>query len=195
MQEKHRAIAVILAEHRALNAVLHGLRFMVRRIGEEGAEPDFRALRAMLHYIDTFPEQKHHPKETRYLFRGIRRRTHEADAMLADLEGEHIHGAEMIRHLEQGLLRYEEGGAEYFPAFSTSIEAYCDFHWQHMRKEEDLILPLAGRVLTPQDWDELDSAFAENLDPFGSVGVHEDFEKLFERIVALAPPPIGVGPG
>ena len=194
MGQKRQALAVILEEHRSLAAVLHGLRFLVRRIREGGKKPDFAVLRAMLHYIDTFPERQHHTKEDRYLFGRIRARTHEVDALLADLESEHKLGGEMIRHLEQGMLRFEQGGGQYFDAFATAVEAYCDFHWQHMRKEEDLILPIAERVLTEADWTELDAAFAANANPLGGVQVHEDFDKLFREIVKLAPPPIGVGP-
>jgi hemerythrin-like domain-containing protein len=191
---QNHVLAVIRDDHRALAAVLHGMRFLIRDIRDNGKSPRFDVLRAMLHYIDAFPERQHHPKESRYLFVRIRARTTEADAMLSDLETEHALGAEMIRHLEQGLLRFEEGGSEYFSMFATAVEAYGDFHYQHMRKEEDLIIPIAERVLTDADWEELDAAFSENPDPLQGIGAHEDFDKLFSRIVALAPPPIGVGP-
>jgi hemerythrin-like domain-containing protein len=191
---RNRALAAIRDDHRALAAVLHGMRYLVRDIRDHGKPPRFDVLRAMLHYIDAFPERHHHPKESRYLFARIRARTNEADAMLADLETEHALGGEMIRHLEQGLLRYEEGGAEYFSMFATAVEAYGDFHYQHMRKEEDLILPIAERALTEADWAELDTAFTRDPDPLQGAGGQEDFDKLFKRIVALAPPPIGVGP-
>ena len=49
-------------------------------------------------------------------------------------------------------------------------------------------------VLTEADWIELDTAFADNSNPLGGLHAHEDFNKLFKRIVELAPPPIGVGP-
>ena len=49
-------------------------------------------------------------------------------------------------------------------------------------------------VLTPLDWVMIDAAFAENDDPLAAAREEKDFEKLFSRIVNLAPPPIGVGP-
>jgi hypothetical protein len=61
-----------------------------------------------------------------------------------------------------------------------------------MRKEERELLPLAERHLTAADWKEIDDAFAANEDPIA--GMHErDFEKLFTRIVNLAPEPVGLG--
>ena len=64
-----KAISIIQDEHRSLAAVLHGMLYLVREIGERGRKPDFRLLDAMMYYIDTFPERFHHPKEDRYLFR------------------------------------------------------------------------------------------------------------------------------
>jgi hemerythrin-like domain-containing protein len=63
------------------------------------------------------------------------------------------------------------------------VNAYAEFHWQHMRKEEQELLPLAERILGPTDWLALDAAFEAN----------PDFEKQFTRIVNLAPEPVGLG--
>jgi len=40
----------------------------------------------MVHYIDAFPERLHHPKEDRYLFLALRKRTGEANAALDRLK-------------------------------------------------------------------------------------------------------------
>jgi hemerythrin-like domain-containing protein len=72
------------------------------------------------------------------------------------------------------------------------VQTYSDFHWKHMRKEEDELLPLAERHLEPEDWKAIDAAFAANTDPIA--GMRErDFEQLFTRIVNLAPAPVGLG--
>ena len=63
-----------------------------------------------------------------------------------------------------------------------------------MREEEDVVLPLAERVLLDEDWAEIDAAFEGNRDPLIGKHVQEDFDKLFSHIVNIAPPPIGLGP-
>lgn len=113
--------------------------------------------------------------------------------MLDQLEAQHIHGAKLIRDLEQGLLRWELGGEEDFAVFAAEVEHYADFHWRHMRQEEEVVLPLAERALTEEDWREMDVAFGGNADPLIGKDVEKDFERLFTRIVNIAPPPIGVG--
>ena len=114
-------------------------------------------------------------------------------AVLDQLEAEHIHGAKLIRDLEQDLLRWEMGGDKNFSAFAEKVKQYGDFHWRHMRQEEQVVLPLAERALTEEDWREIDAAFSGNADPLIDKEVGRDFEHLFKRIVNLAPPPIGIG--
>lgn len=189
-----QAIRIIRDEHRSLAAVLHGMLYLVRQIREGGAKPNFELFGAMIYYIDAFPERFHHPKENNYLFRVLRIRHPDAAPLLDRLEVEHWDGAHKIRTLEQTLTRYQHGGAAEFPKFATAVEAYAAFHWQHMRTEEDQVLPLAQEHLSANDWAAVDTAFLEHVDPMLGAEAGDEYEALFRRIVNLAPPPIGVGP-
>jgi hypothetical protein len=63
-----------------------------------------------------------------------------------------------------------------------------------MRIEETIILPAAEIALSEEDWTELDLAFEQNADPLtGKYAPGPVFEKLFSRIVSIAPAPIGLG--
>lgn len=189
-----KAIRIIQDEHRALAAVLHGMRYLVREIRERGAEPMFDVLGAMIYYIDAYPERIHHPRESEYLFRFLRARCPPAAPVLDLLEDEHRAGAERIRVLEQALSRYEHGGPSEFPAFATAVESFIDFEHEHMRREERDVLPLAEKYLLPGDWAVIDAAFSGETAPLFSPETADNYHKLFARILALAPPPIGVGP-
>lgn len=188
------ALATIMDEHRSLVAVMHGLRYLVKQVQEKGTAPDFRLLWAMVYYIDAFSQQLHHPKENAYLFAALKARTHEADKVIADLEWEHEEGSAMVRALEHTLGLYEAGAPKAFESFSEAIEHFARFALEHIDAEERLLIPLARKHLTQEDWMMIAEAFSTNGDPrFGSEPDHE-FRDLFTRIVNLAPPPIGVGP-
>lgn len=188
------AIGIIKDEHRSLAAVLHGMLYLVHQTRDRGTKPDFRLLGAMVHYIDTVPERFHHPKEDKYLFALLRARCPTASAVLDRLHQEHQMGADKIRMLEQALLRYEHGGGEFRNAFTTAVEQYAAFHWDHMRCEEKEVLPLAEKHLTPADWKVVDEAFSGHTDPLLGADAKSEHDSLFKRIVNMAPPPIGVGP-
>jgi hypothetical protein len=63
-----------------------------------------------------------------------------------------------------------------------------------MRCEEHEILPLAKKHLTAGDWEAIDAAFMGHTDPLFREKEGDDVHKLFQKILNLAPPPIGVGP-
>ena len=169
-----------------------GLLSLVRAAGDSSVRPEFPVFHAMIHYIDAFPERLHHPKEDQFLFARLGERSPEARPLIEELRAEHVRGAKLIRDLEAALLAFEINGPPGLPAFAAAAEAYARFHWDHMRKEEKQLLPLAERALTVEDWNAIDDAFAGNEDPIADLR-EEDFDRLFQRIVSLAPDPIGLG--
>ena len=187
------SINILFAEHRSLAAVLHGMLYLVRDIRLSGNPPTFDVLDAMVHYIDAFPERFHQPKEDAYLFRLLALRSPSAAPLIDRLRIEHRVGVEKIRSLDRTLERYKKGGTAQFSVFAEAAQAYAAFHWDHMRTEEDKLIPLAREHLTAEDWKEIDAAFAGHSDPLFGATVQEQYEDLFRKIVDLAPRPIGVG--
>jgi hemerythrin-like domain-containing protein len=185
-----KTLDVIHDEHCSIAAVLHGMQYLVERLRLRKAPVEPRVFRAMLYYLDTFTERVHHMKEDKYLFGALRGR---AEALIAGLEKDHAGGEDALRRLEQCLLRYEEGGDAELDAFVKEAGRFVDSYWEHMRKEEEEMFPLALELLTAEDWAEIDRAFEENRDPLAAERETRDYERLFTRIVSLAPPPIGLG--
>ena len=188
------ALRIIQEEHQSLAAILHAVRFMLKEIKAGKLEPDFGLVKAMVHYLDAYPEKRHHPKEDDFLFARLKRRTSEGADALARLEHDHQGGEGRIKMLEAALLRYERGDADGLEATSRAFDDFADFYRNHMILEEREILPLARKHLTAADWAEIDRAFVAEQDPMqGAAG--EDFRAIFSRLVAAAPPPIGLGGG
>jgi len=187
----HEAVRILRDEHRSISAVLSGLRELARLAQEPGVRPDFAALRAMVYYIDTFPEKLHHPKEDEQLFARLLQRAPEAAPLVRELQDEHVAGARLARELERSVLGYEQSWPKGGAAFRETVEAYADFHWRHMRKEERALLPLAEQRLTVEDWAAIAAAFRANVDPLAGTAEH-DFKRLFQRIAELAPAPVGL---
>lgn len=189
---KTEAKRIILEEHRSISAVLSGLKDLARLAQDPKLRPGFDVLRAMIYYIDAFPERMHHPKEDRHLFAKLLERDPSARALVESLQSEHAQGASLVRDLEHSLLQFEElwpsGAAE----FSAAVERYARFHWDHMRREEHQVLPMCDAALTAGDWAEIHAAFAGNADPIADLR-QSDFTSLFQRILSLAPAPVGLG--
>ena len=188
----HDSIRILCDEHRSVAAVLHGLLALVRAAKDPAVQPEFPVFNAMIHYIDSFPERLHHPKEDQFLFARLAARAPESRALIDELLAEHVKGAKLIRELAAALLAFEVNGRRELPAFAAAAEAYAQFHWEHMDKEEKQLLPMAERALSAEDWGVIDGAFAGNEDPIADLR-EQDFRTLYQRIVSLAPEPVGLG--
>ena len=186
-----KTIDIIHDEHRALASVLQALRFVVGEIRSGKLQPDFRLLAAMVDYITQVPDKVHHPKEDKYFFPALRARSAEAAALIDFLEQQHAEGYRMTAKLQQALIHYQSVGAAGFAAFDELVQAYLDFNWTHLNREESELLPLARKALSAEDWKELDAAFSANFDPYA--GAEGEFADLFHRIVNMTPAPYGLG--
>jgi hemerythrin-like domain-containing protein len=183
------AIEVIRSEHRSLVAVIHALEYLAERVGEPGPPPDFRLLNAILYYVREYPERLHHPAEDRELFARVRARTTEANALLAALEEEHARGEARLHALTTALNRLEAGALGSTAAFKEAVQVFADGYFAHMRREERELLPIAERVLADEDWAAIHRTFAAHSDPGFEDGAGGEFERLFQRIGTLSPPP------
>lgn len=180
-----KAIAIIQDEHRAITAVIEGLR-RVLGAAQAGAAPDHVLLAAMFNYIERFPEALHHPKEDLHLFAALRVRRPDAAPLLDGLHHEHAVGRERFAELKAAYERYA-GDPATLPDFAARVERYAHFHWKHMRREEEEVLPLAREALRDDDWAAIDAAFASNSDPIVGIPARRAFRELFRRLAARWP--------
>lgn len=188
------ALQIIRDEHAAVSAVLRSLLQMMQRDPDEEPERFFDVLRAMLFYIDEFPERRHHPKESDLLFPKIARVAPHLMPVIHRLEEDHLQGESRVRELQHLLLAWELLGDSRRAAFQEAARRYVDFYLAHMRTEEKELLPVAQKLLGEEDWVQLNAAFRAHGDPLAS-GEHDPiYDRLFTRIVMRAPAPIGVGP-
>jgi hemerythrin-like domain-containing protein len=190
----HRTLTIIRAEHQALSAMLTSLSMLLAEYRRKGSPPDFALLRAMLLYVDEFPEKLHHTKESELLFPLLRARSPEAAEVLDRLDREHANGEKAIRDLEHELLAFEVLGGSRGVDFEQSVNRYVEFYLAHMALEETEVLPLAKRVLSANDWLEIDAAFEKNRDPLTGHEPDDVYRPLFTRISMVVPAPIGLGP-
>jgi nucleotide-binding universal stress UspA family protein/hemerythrin-like domain-containing protein len=181
-----RAVGIIRDEHRSLAAVLRAWMHLIGSARREGKAPDAGLMQASVRYIQTFPVALHHPKEDEYLFRKLRERTSEVDAELDELERQHDRDRQLVAELA-AMIDGAASGAVDIAELERAVTRYANFTWEHLGREEGVILPAAERHLTATDWAEISAAFSENRDPRFGGDTDAEFRRLFSRIVNLAP--------
>lgn len=188
------ALRIIADEHTAVTAVLRSLPVLVAQGPGDEPERFFDVLRAMLFYIDEFPEKRHHPKESNLLFPRVARKAPELMPVIRKLEDDHMKGEHRVRELQHQLLAWELLGESRRAAFVENLDDYVRFYLDHMRLEETDVLPVARRVLDEADWKQLDHEFEVTRDPLAGGAREPQYDRLFTRIVLSTPAPLGVGP-
>ena len=185
------SLAIIDDEHRSLAVVIHGLEFLMRQARESNAPPPLPLLRAMLRYIEVFSERLHHPKEDAYLFRKLRMRTSQCNAVLDELDGQHADGQRWMYQLQRGFERLAADPVNALDAFAADVHGFAAAQMEHMCLEAKVVFPAARRFLTAEDWMQIDEAFAANGDSRLATDDDDEMRTLFARILELVPPDRG----
>ena len=193
---RHRSLEIIRDEHSSLAAMLQWMRMLVDRGPVSDRKNFFDVLRAMLFYIDEFPERLHHPKETELLFPRVAKAAPEVGVAIARLDRDHEYTEHAVREIQHLLLGWELLGDARRQKFVDAFDKYVNLYLAHMQLEEQEILPAAEKYLSEADWQALDAEFEKNCDPLGGKYKPDPvYEQLFTRIVMNAPAPIGLGAG
>jgi len=182
-RQMRAALGMVKDEHRSLAAVIDGLRFLVREAREKGTLADMALLQAGLHYIRSFPERLHHPKEEDWIFRRLRNKDRKLDETLDVLEQQHRDGATAFAELEAALEQYRDSGDG--DGLGAALDRFAELEWEHMNIEEAVVFPAAQHYLAESDWGEIAAAFEGNLDPRFSEEADGDYRELFSRILNL----------
>ncbi len=192
---KHASVQIILDEHASPSAMLRSMLMMVARGPGDHAQKFFDVLRAMLFYIDEFPERLHHPKESNLLFPRVVRLAPAVMPVVERLERDHMNGEKAVRELQHLLLAWELLGEPRKPDFELHCKRYVDFYLEHMRLEE------SGQPCrrpkkywaraTGRNWMR---RFAKTVIRSASRhGTDPVYDRLFSRIVRRRRLPIGLG--
>ena len=127
------------------------------------------------------------PKAERYLFPSLRARTHVVDAELDELERQHVRDAALLDELGRltDALASAEGARriELTSELGEAMGRYAELHWEHMGREEAVILPAAQQHLQAEDWATLNAAFAEAGEMPNGALTGLDYRHLLSRIV------------
>lgn len=164
---------------------------MLDRFGEqlnelkEGGTFDRVLVNDILHYLSSYGDRCHYPKET-LIHERLRTRSPQAAAGSADLFAEHADLAKSL-HAMAGLVDEAFLGSEQHRA--ELIAAGWDYAAalrRHIEREETRFFPAALEHLVEGDWEDIDFAVFDRPEPMFSAKTDLHFRNLRRSI--LEPP-------
>jgi hemerythrin-like domain-containing protein len=184
-----RVIDRIEAEHRLLARIIATMQAWVVRQREASGGADHELFESMLRYVAEVPDRVHHPQEDAVLFPALAQ-VAGAPPVIAELEAEHAAGHGMLEAVRasHAALRAAEPNA--LNRLSSAIDEFAEFYWAHMRKEEQVLLPLAAQGLTEAQWSGIEASFRVVNDPLFGAEPAQDYRRLHQFITARTPEPL-----
>ena len=175
------AVEMLEAEHRVIQKMVAGMSVLADQL--EGGEPvDVSLLESIVAFLRTFADRLHHGKEESFLFPALIRRGVPAQGCpIGGLTMEHQKGRVMVGELADAIHGYAVGEPLAQENLVKTLRALVVFYPSHIWKEDYLLFPLAGKVLTPEDQQELRDKFATVECELG-LDVLEGFDKVVAEL-------------
>ena len=178
------AVDDLRAEHEGILRMLGILRVMAARI-EHGRKIPNEHVESVIDFLRVFADQCHHGKEEDIFFPELERAgiPHEGGPIGVMLY-EHTLGREHIRNMVEAAARLGAPDGEGYQDLRAAMLDYCGLLAQHIAKENEVLFPLAEKVLSPGAVEDLHLRFEQlERERIGS-GVHEAFHRLLDELAA-----------
>jgi len=182
------AIDILTDEHRLIEQVLGSLEVFTEKLGEE-SEHDRDTVRQFADFFHHFVDEIHHGKEEDYLFvrmnsYGFSKQAGPVSAMLSE-QGEGREHLSALADIGQGsgpLSRREH------VLIKGHALGYILRIQSHMKREDDVLFPVARHSLPPFVLKELTGEFEDFDGNPANRPLHQDLLGIAHRLVAKYPP-------
>jgi hemerythrin-like domain-containing protein len=139
----------------------------------------------IMYYMTHYSDVVHHPKED-LVFALVKERDQRAAPKVDDLAWQHARLKEAGDRLVEALDGIVNGTISSRAQVEGMARDYVTNLRNHMRTEEQEILPLAAGLLTQDDWSAIDAAIAHIADPLFGSSAEQRYAALREQIAREA---------
>jgi len=176
------ATEVLKHEHKIVLKVLDAVKREAQAIADTG-QVWVERLDKILDFFRVFVDRCHHGKEEEYLFPKMQERGLPADkGPIPVMLHEHAGGRNTVQAISEALARAKQGDIS-APAAVAAYLALLDEHLRgHIDKENEVLFPMADKMLTPGDQQALVAAFEKHEAEEIGEGVHEKYHQLAHEL-------------
>jgi len=177
-----KATEILMDEHRVIERVLTALEKAAQMLeGGRSIRPAFFLDAA--DFIKGFADGCHHRKEEGMLFvammaHGIPDRGGPIGVMMA----EHEQGRAFTRGMRAAAQKLASGEGSAREAVIANARGYVILLRQHIHKEDNILFPMADRVIPPTEHKKINAAFEKVEHEETGAGMHEKYLALAEML-------------
>lgn len=144
---------------------------------------DLNHVESIIDFIKNFADKYHHLKEEDILFvemekMGMPRNGGPIAVMLHD----HDEGREYIKHVTAGIQQMKEGDSGAFEQVKENLLNYCALLTQHIGKENNVLYPMAERMLPTSVEESMNTQFEKINQTTPQNEYHDKYIKMVETL-------------
>jgi hemerythrin-like domain-containing protein len=179
-----KATDVLIEEHNVIFRVIIALERAAQRTEQgEPLNPDFFIDAA--DFIKGFADGCHHRKEEGVLFKAmVAHGVPAEDGPIGVMLAEHEQGRAYTHAMREAAQRLKAGDETARQAVVLNARSYASLLRQHISKEDDVLFPMANRVIPRAEYDQVDEDFEHVEHEETGAGVHEKYEALAEKLAS-----------
>jgi hemerythrin-like domain-containing protein len=148
------------------------------------ASVNYRLLQNAFDYLSGYPDQCHHPKED-LVYRKLHSRYPDMARSLSAMVEEHEKLTRLTENLKRAIGETQHDPAATNDQLAQQLREFVGFYRHHMTTEEQHFFPAALRLLSRNDWAEIDFAIFDRPDPLLDRESEERFSPLRDEITRL----------
>jgi hemerythrin-like domain-containing protein len=172
-----KAIDDLRHEHEAILVALRILDSMSARI-DTGGTVDTGDIAGFIGFLREFADKCHHGKEEGILFPALTRAgIPEQGGPVGVMLSEHVQGRKLIQDMEGAIARSPD-----YAKFADAARAYSDLLRAHISKENDVLFPMAERMLAADRLADIYDAFEAHEDEVIGHGRHEELHAILKGL-------------
>ncbi|MBE3118876.1 MAG: hemerythrin domain-containing protein [Anaerolineales bacterium] len=172
-----KAIADLMNEHEAILSAIQILERMIATI-EKATSVETKDIHDFIGFLKEFADKCHHGKEEGLLFpamigAGVPDKGGPIGVMLA----EHAQGRKLIRDMEESISTDVDR-----MKLAQAAREYANLLRNHIQKENNVLFPMAERVLTETQLEKLYKGFEEHEEKVIGQGRHEELHAMLKSL-------------
>jgi hemerythrin-like domain-containing protein len=178
-----RTTEILMSEHRVIEQVLACLDEVADDAHAKGAI-DVASARDIVSFLKTFADRCHHMKEEDRLFPAMEACGLPREAgPTAVMRQEHEMGRGHVRAMDAAITAFEHGDANAAGRYAYEARSFIELLREHIAKEDQVLFPMADRMLPSGVQDDLLRGF-EAAEAHMGEGTHESFLAMADRLAA-----------
>jgi len=172
----------LIHEHKAIKVMLGIMSKIAENITTNNGY-DLNDVEKIVDFLKTFADKCHHGKEETALFpalvmAGMSKENGPIGVMLH----EHAIGRDYIKELNNAVENCKNSNTCSGELIAISLNKYVNLLHNHIQKEENILFPMANKVLNEQKQKEIFEQFETIEEEVVGHGIHEEYHNLLKQL-------------